>query len=385
MGVQTGQTRKRWSLVGAGLLVLGSLPALIGAWPVAAPDLDPGVLRDRILASSEVAYAGYAESDGSLGLPDLPAIDNVGALLGGLTRMRAWESAAGSRVDVLTPTGERGLYEGPARRPRPVGPAGSGTARLTAWDFEENVTTTLVGEPGLRLPRAADLIPPRLARRLLGGPRGSERLEALPDRRVAGVAAVGLRLVPTDLETTVGHVDVWADPRTGLPVEVRITGRDGGAPGLRSRFLDLEQGPAAVPAAVLDPPYPVGGDRADAVVAAVGRLDEFAPAVLPERLAGRASSQDVEDGTALRTYGQGFATFGAIALPAGLGFRVYDTARTAGGLAVELPGGAGVLLRTPLLNLLVATSDSGPGYVLSGPVGPDLLSQAARELLRTPG
>ncbi len=371
MGVQTKQMRKRWSLVAAGLLALSSLPALVGALPVSADDVDPAALRDRILASAGVAYAGYAESDGSLGLPDLPAIDNVGALLGGLTKMRAWESPEGSRVDVLTPTGERGLYEG--------------LGGLTTWDFEENVTTTLFGEPGLRLPRAADLVPPRLARRLLGGPRGNEHLEALPARRVAGVAAAGLRLVPTDPETTVGRVDIWADPRTGLPVEVRVTGRDGGAPGLRSRFLELDQGPAAVPADVLTAPFPDSGRRAEARVTAVGRGDDFAPAVLPERLAGRNSSQVVEGPAALRTYGEGFSTFGAFALPGGLGFRVYDAARTAGGLAVDLDDGEGMLLRTPLLNLLVVASDHGYGFVLSGPVGTDLLTRAARELLRTIG
>lgn len=385
MGAQTGQTRKRWSIVAVGLLVLGSLPALIGAWPVSAPDVDPAVLRDRILASAGVAYAGYAESDGSLGLPDLPAIDNVGALLGSHTRMRVWESADGSRVDVLTPTGERGLYEeaGPRRPRRPVGPAGSGApAALTTWDFEENVTTTLFGDPALRLPRAADLVPPRLARRLLGGPRGNEGLESLPDRRIAGVAAAGLRLRPSDPETTVGHVEVWADPRSGLPLEVRITGREGGAPGLRSRFLELDQGPDAVAADVLAAPYPASGDRAEILVASAGRIDDFAPGVLPDRLAGRASSQIVEGGQALRTYGQGFSTFGALALPGGLSFRVYDTTRSAGGLPVELEGGDAALLRTPLVNLLVVASDRGLGYVLSGPVGVDLLTRAARELLQ---
>jgi len=370
VGVVARQSRRRWAVVVLAVGMLCSVPAVVGAWPVSAPPVDPTVLRDRILAAgaAEAPYAGYAESDGSLGLPDLPAIDNVGALLGSHTRLRTWESAAGSRVDVLTPTGERDLYEQ--------------DGHLTAWDFENNVTTDLYGEPGLRLPRAADLVPPRLARRLLGGPRGEERLESLPARRVAGVDAAGLRLVPTDPETTVGPVDVWADPRTGLPVEVRVTGREGGAPGLRSRFLDLSQGPGAVPADVVRPPYPDGGARAESRVTAVGdRIDRFAPAVLPDRLAGRPSSQVVAGGQALRTYGQGFSTFGAIALPGGLAFRVYDAARTSGAQAVAVEGGEAMLLRTPLLNLLVVVARGGLGFVLSGPVALDLLSKAANELL----
>lgn len=370
MGVQTRASRRRWASVCAGLALLCSVPAVVGAWPVSAARVDPAVLRDRILAAdaSRAAYAGYAESDGSLGLPDLPAIDNVGALLGSHTRLRTWESALGSRVDVLTPTGERDLY--------------SRDGHLTAWDFENNVTTDLYGEPGLRLPRAADLVPPRLARRLLGGSRGDERLESLPARRVAGVAAAGLRLVPTDPETTVARVDIWADPRTGLPVEVRVTGRDGGAPGLRSRFLDLDQGPAAVPPDVVTPPYPEGGERAESRVTAVGdRIDRFAPEILPERLAGRASSQVVEGGRALRTYGRGFSTFGAIALPGGLAFRVFDAARTAGAQAVPVKDGEAMLLRTPLVNLLVVVAPGGAGFVLAGPVTVELLTTAANELL----
>ena len=50
-----------------------------------------------------------------------------------------------------------------------------------------------------------------------------------PDRRHA---AAGLRLSPADPDTTVGRVDVWADPPTGLPLHVEVAPKS--APGFRS-------------------------------------------------------------------------------------------------------------------------------------------------------
>lgn len=377
METQQRLARRRWATAIGAVAALSSLPVLIGALPVSAPTVDPAVLRAKIL-SAQGQYAGYAETVGALGLPDLPEIDDVGALLGGRTRVRAWsDPARGWRVDVIDSTGEVGIYSGPAG--------------MTVWNYENNVSTDLIGDPGLRLPRAADLVPPVLAQRLLNAP-GGERLEALPPRRIAGIAAVGLRLIPTEAATTVAHLDIWADPDTGLPVEVRLTGKGGGPPSLVSRFLDLEQGAGVVAPEVLRAPYP---DGAQYNVLRTPRIsdvvDRFAPAVLPDVLAGRARSRLVTDtGESLRTYGQGFATFAVTSLPFDIGQRAFAAARSAAGTEVDLADGAAVVLRTPLLTLLVASPDFGDGaFLLAGPVGPDLLMRAADELLtgagRVPG
>ncbi len=373
MGVETARTQRRWLLAAGGIAALCAVPVLIGAWPVSAQAMAPVELRARILAA-DTPYSGYAESDGSLGLPDLPEVGDVGGLFGGRTHLRVWRlTEERSRVDVLTPNGERGFYRVPGA--------------AAAWDFESNVTTLLYGEPDLRLPRAADLVPPDLARRLLGGRRGPEALAAIPPRRVAGVSAPGLRLVPADPETRIGQVDVWADPVTGVALEVQVTGRDGGPPSLTTRFLDLRQGAGAVTGSEVEVPFPAGGEQAATQVERISDvIDRFAPAVLPAALLGRAGSGLADggprQGRALRAYGQGFSMFVAASLPRRYGSRAYDAARSAGARPVTLADGEAVLLQTALLSLVITLPTAeAPGFVLAGPVSADLLTRAASELV----
>jgi len=349
--------------VGGGIAVLCSIPALIGAIPAGGGAVEPAALRGRILAA-ESPYSGYAESVGSLGLPDLPALGDLGALLGGRTRLRAWHASPTAwRVDVLNDSGERDGY---ATR--------VGTA---TWDYERNLRTDLIGNPALRVPRPADLLPPELARRLLAD-QGAEKVAPLRARRVAGITAVGLRLIPTDPDTTIGHIDVWADRVTALPVYVAVTGRAGGAPSLQSGFLDLDQGP--VPDSVLTAPGPPQATYTSVEAPQVSdAIDRSVRRALPPRLAGRDAA-DLIDGQprALRTYGTGFSSFAALALPRQISQQVYDAAKAAGGTRQEFGGGSAVVLRTALLTLLVVgPSLNGVGLLLAGPVDEKVLVQAA--------
>lgn len=376
MSVETERTRRRWLLAVGGIAALSAVPVLIGAWPVSVGEVAPAELRARIL-SADTPYSGYAESDGSLGLPDLPGVGDVAGLFGGRTHLRVWRlSDQRSRVDVLTSNGERGYYTVPG-----------GAA---AWDFERNNTTLLYGEPDLRLPRAADLVPPDLARRLLGGERGPEALQAIGPRRVAGVSVPGLRLVPSDPDTRIGRVDVWADPTTGVALEVQVSGRDGGPPSLTTRFLDLRQGAGAVSEAAVEVPFPASGEQAATQVERISDvIDRFAPAVLPSALLGRRgtgflSGSDQGQASALQAYGQGFSMFAAAALPGRYGNRAYDAARAAGGRQVELTDGQAVVLQTALLSLVITLPTAQtPGFVLAGPVSSELLTRAAGELVES--
>src|SRR5205823_3186404 len=155
-------------------------------------------------------------------------LSDVAALLSGTTQIRTWYASPDrNRVDVITSAGgERDVYQTP-------------TGEFT-WDYGTNLLTEVIGAEPVRLPRAGDLVPPELARRVLAlAP--TDPVTALPPRRVAGIDAPGLRLRPTDPTTTVGQVDLWADPASGLPVQVEITPRGVGAPVLTSRFVDLDQ------------------------------------------------------------------------------------------------------------------------------------------------
>jgi hypothetical protein len=154
VGVIRRKAGWRWGLVVLGVAVLCALPAIASALPVSAPAVTAGQLRARILASARLSYSGYAESDATFGLPSLTGLSDVTSLLDGVTKMEVWQAAPDSwRVDVLSDTGERDTYQ---------------TPRSTyIWDSGSELLTRIVGQPGIRLPRAADLLPPALASRLL--------------------------------------------------------------------------------------------------------------------------------------------------------------------------------------------------------------------------
>jgi len=136
-----------------GVAVLASVPPLVAAMPVAAPEVAASDLLAKVRASGPVAYQGYAESRAGLGLPDVPRTGRVVALLGETTRMRAWvRGPAAWRVDELTLVGERGTYQDEF-----------GTWQ---WDSGARRADRTEGEPPVRFARPADLLPPELGRRL---------------------------------------------------------------------------------------------------------------------------------------------------------------------------------------------------------------------------
>jgi hypothetical protein len=122
--------------------------------------------------------------------------------------------------------------------------------------------TTITGESPNRLPRGADLLPPDLARRLLDLAEG-DPATPVRGRRIAGVDAAGLRITTSAPQSTIGHIDIWADPRSGLPLQVSVTARNAERPILETRFLDLRL--ARPSDAVLTPPSPRDGMSATTV------------------------------------------------------------------------------------------------------------------------
>jgi hypothetical protein len=374
MSVTRRDSLRRWSLVGAGLAVLCALPALVAAWPApTAANPGPAELRERILASTGRPHQGYASTDGRLGLPPLPQLAGTGLRLGGSARVRTWYAGPEAwRVAELTLVGERDVYRTAAGRYQ--------------WDYELNLVTLLVGEPSGWLPGVADLVPPELARRLLSV---DGRLEPLPARWVAGVGAAGVRLVPADPDTTVGRVDVWADPASGLPVRVEVAGRDGADPAFTSRFLQLRQEPPDP--AVLEPPAPPGAEWSVLDPLKLGEvLAQALPGELPRRLAGRPRTSAPAGLAAVNggaVYGSGLSTLVVVGLPGRLGGQTVGTAEDAG-TPVRVPGADAYRLGGSLLSALVVHADHPAGdrppthtWLLAGLVDPEVLRQAAVELV----
>lgn len=359
---------RRWLLVGAGAAALVGVPAL--PRPVGAVEnLPADALRERILAASTGPYVGHAESSGRLGLPQLPQLESAVALVTGGTRIRAFvASPERFRVDELLPVGERSTY------------------RLDGgeftWDFDADQLTAITGTAPLRLPRAADLLPPELARRLLGLAPG-DPVSTLPARRVAGRTAAGLRLTPADPDTTVGQVDVWADAGTGLPLRVEVAPRSSPATALlTTAFTEVDTRTPTEDDLLPQLPAGAGFVRADAgeIAGALRQLDAPPP---PDRITGRdrvpLTGTPGSELPGVGLYGTGLAGFALIPVSREIADRAVDGAALAGGTGIAVDRGRAVRLGTPLLSLAVLARGRR-GTLLVGTVPADLLEQALLEL-----
>lgn len=359
------QRRRRWMLVGVVAVLLVLAPVTIAAVQPVGQSIDATRLRDEILRSDTQPYQGYTQINGALTLPDLPNLSDVSALFSSATTTHVWYAAPDRyRVAVVTATGENDVYRMPEGE--------------YSWDYGANTLTELDGEPTLRLPRASDLIPPQLASWVLHA-APSDPVTTLPARRVAGVQASGLRLEPSDPNTLIGRVDIWADPRTGLPVQVEITPRGQQAPILRSAFESLDQTAPVVdrPVAALGSGFTVA-HTSDIIRA----FRVLGGAPLPATLAGlpeRDPGFGGVPGAAL--YGSGLATFAVITAPRPVADGMGDAAAKAGAATVQLTDGSAVLMSASPMSLAIVRPNSGRrSYVLAGPVTTAMLQSVADPL-----
>jgi hypothetical protein len=251
------------------------------------------------------------------------------------------------------------------------------------WDYQRNLLTLVNGTVPVRLPWAADLVPPDLARRLLRGAAPNDPLDPLPARRIAGVAAAGVRLRPADPDTTVGRVDVWAEPDSGLPVRVEVAGRTSSAPVLTTEFLDLDR---TAPDTELMKPgrSPGAGFTVTSQPDIAAAVNAASPLRLPETLAGRARQPSPGGIAGVGGYGQGFGAFAVVPLPGRTGTRVIDSARSGGVVPIELTRGTAYQVGASMLTALALQRRRGQVLLLTGFVTADLLRTAADELTVVP-
>jgi hypothetical protein len=353
---------RRWAAVAAVLALLCAMPVLASALPVTVPKLTAGQLRGRILGSAGLSYAGYAESNATFGLPSLPGLADVTSLLDGVTKMRVWQASPDRwRVDVLSDTGERDTYQ-----------LGS---RSYIWDSGQELLTEILGQPSLRLPRAADLAPPALAIRLLDEAGQHARFSVIAPLRVAGRSAAGLQMTPVDPASTVARIDIWAEPASGLPLMVEIFGRGSSAPALESQFFEI--GPWRPDAAVLTPQRGPGtGFTVTSARSLSGELNNLATAYLPGRLAGRDRVPEPPAFDEVGVYGGGLSTF--VVLGIRTGSDLVGDALSAGGVPLGLSGGTAALISAPLVNAVIARPvGSDFTYLIAGTISASVLERSA--------
>ncbi|GLZ44229.1 hypothetical protein Acsp06_04140 [Actinomycetospora sp. NBRC 106375] len=349
-----------------GALLVG-VPAVLAARPGDAT-ADPAQLRDLVTASADKPWTGYAEARAALGVPRIAALSDVSTLLSGVTRMRGWYAAPDQvRTDVLTPVGERDRY---------VTPRGQ-----AVWDYGAELLTLVARDPRVRLPRSEDLLPPDLARRLLAGTSPSDPATALPARRVAGVDAAGVRVTVADPETTVGALDVWADPSTGLPVAVEVRAKGVPDPLISTAFAELAQGPPD-PAALAPRRGPGAGVTRSPTSDLFGVLGRGDGSTLPDRLAGRDREPPERRFPALGQYGTTLGQLIAVPLPPDLAGNLLSGIDRAGAGRTLTVDGQGSALETPLLTLAVVRSQDGArAWALSGLVPRPTIDSGAADLL----
>lgn len=355
-------TARRWAVVGALVAVLVATPPLIGAVPASDAQVSAADLRAAVVGSADVGFSGYAESAGGLALPVTDQLTSVADLFSDRTEMRVWwRATTDHRVDVITAAGgttthhdERGTW---------------------TWEYERATATRAEATP-FALPAPSDLLPTSLGRRLLSEATDDE-LSRIGARRVSGHDALGLRLVPDEGASSVGRVDVWVDPGSGLPLQVQVYEKGIDRPALDTRFLDFEVGRPPADVTAFTPPEGArirAAHEAEIVLEAGRRID---PVPLPDQLAGlpRRGLEGVPP--AIGLYGRGVTLLAVAPVPPGLA-RGLRNALAQSPDAVR--DDAGTRLAAGPVGLMLVEPPGHGSYVLAGTVTLDALATAAGQL-----
>jgi hypothetical protein len=355
----------RWLVVAAVALALVSAPTLVRAIPADGSDVGARVLASRIRAAQETGWSGEVRSHGSLAVPITDsAFSSVARLLGQDTDLRVWwRSSTDWRVDRLRGTGESDLA------------VDGGLA--VRWRYETRKVSVLPYSK-IRLPEDSDVVPVSLAHRMLAGATAGE-LSRLPSRRVAGHSAAGLRLVPSDKRSTIGHVDVWADDATSVPlrVDVYATGQSR-TPVVSTELLSFDASEPSVKDTHLDLAPGLSFSRGVSLDEAAG-ANAFAPFLPPSRLVGLARLGDPVDFGAVGVYGRGPTAILAIPLRGYVARGLRDQMRKS---ASSRDVDHGIALEVGPISILLSDIADGH-FLIAGTVTPATLEAASRDLDRS--
>jgi outer membrane lipoprotein-sorting protein len=362
MGARGYGAARRWGIVGALVAVLVATPPLIRALPASDAAASAADLRAAVLGSADVGFSGYAESAGGLLLPVTDQLTSIADLFSDRTEMRVWwRGPADNRVDVVTAAGETSTHRDEC---------GTWT-----WEYERATATRAESTP-FALPVPSDLLPASLGRRLLSEATDDE-LARIGARKVSGHDTLGLRLVPNEGASSVGRVDVWVDPDSGLPLQVQVYEKGIDRPALDTRFLDFEVGRPSAAVTAFTPPE---GARireardAEIVLEAGRRID---PVPLPGELAGLPRMHIDGVPPAIGLYGRGVTLLAVAPVPPGLARGVRNA------LAQSLDAvrdDAGTRLAAGPVGLMLVEPPGHGSYLLTGTVTLDALAIAAGEL-----
>ena len=357
-------TFNRWALLALGLAVVIGVGYAARVRPVDDPDLSATELLALVEQGRDAPYSGYAETLGTLQLPAADRFSDVGALFGERTRLRVWwQDDEHWRVDRLGTAGETDLVH---------------TGRFTTeYDYEDARATT-GADPDIRLPRTADLLPRALVDRLLADVDDQD-VSRVAARRVAGRTAPGLRLRPGSAQSSIDHVDLWADAGTGLALRVDVYAVGSTEPDLTSELLEVDTGPPD-PSALAFVPSETTEQRFEDVLDIADAANQYAPLRPPTEVAGLPMSPSARG--AVGVYGAGLTQLIAIPLRSREADPLREQVR---GTAEETAVGTGSLTGSAVtvgpLGVLVTGEDGDGAWLVAGTVTRATLEQAALDLL----
>ncbi|MGB3764383.1 MAG: hypothetical protein WA966_14305 [Ornithinimicrobium sp.] len=354
----------RWGVAALVALLVAGLPYLGQARSVEVGPPSPTETVRAIMSSASTPHTGLVTSTGGVQVPDAETFTAITTVFGQENRIRVfWQDEEHWRLDRIRATGETDLFRTPA-----------GTTR---WVFESGRVRVSLSAP-VRLPDTSDALPDTLARRVLQGAQ-PEELSALPTQRIAGRAAVGVRLEPSDTQSSIDRVDVWADASTGIPLEVMVHS-GASRPILSTTYERLDLDPPQPQTLEFDPP-PSADITFDELPDLASESNAFAPYQAPAQLAGlplREDRPDLPTG-AVGVYGRGPTVL--LFLP--LRGNVAEPLREQlGQTGASDPGTAGTAVDLGAISVLVTPERfRGSGFLLVGTVTPHAVEQAAVELV----
>jgi hypothetical protein len=359
---------RRWWIVAVGVLLLVATPVLVRAIPVPDDDVGATTLLERVQASRDTSFTGYAETAGNLDLPSSEELSGVTKLLTGTNKVRVWwRDRRMWRTATLRTTGETDLFHRYGQTIR--------------WVYElKNVTVS--PDVAIRLPQTPDLLPNELGHRVLSGAHADE-LSRLPARRIGGRTALGLRLTPTDRQAAIGRVDVYVDRATAVPLWVEVFAKGSRTPAVVSHYVDFDPGRPSQRVLRFIPPADAHTDR-ERIVDIAAAANEFAERVPPDALAGLPKRPGIEVGPfgypehAVGLYGRGPTVLIAIPVWSRIAPRMRADLQHQPGVA-RLDQGL-LLTAKPLRLMLAEPEPDGTSWLLAGTVTKEAIVDAATQL-----
>jgi outer membrane lipoprotein-sorting protein len=381
------QRRRRllaWSVPAAlavAVAAVAAVPKLVpaGADPVPnLPDITPAQLLVKAATANVSTFSGHVTLDANLGLPDLGSfgvMDGTGLdLLSGSHTASVWaDGPQHVRVEMDAPAAENDWIR-------------NGTD-LWAWNSrDQSVTHATVPADSAAGADSAVPTPPtpdQLAQDLLAKVDPSTAVSVRTPAFVAGRPVYELVLTPRSANSTVQEVTLAVDAATGLALDAKVVAKSTATPALEVGFSDIsfDQPPASefdfTPppgATVTEATGPLallglGGARGDRD----GGTGEIHSQVRPPK--GTPAPATPTTGTAttashdVTVIGQ---AWDAVVIARNLPMAGPLAGIVGNGQAVTTPGGAGRLITTNLVNVIVLDD----GRVAVGAVTPEALAAA---------